>query len=202
MGLWAGRPSAGAAVAIRPDPFGCLSGEESADLVFEKDAEQLPLGGGDDHVWRVGLIHALDESLERLVGSDGARAGLHDVYYEMVGVDVEAVSPYSADSHPVAIEDHANVPSGINHAGPNLSDGIVRLAGRDVRSHGIDDRLFRIGRAFCGKPGCFPVGYAVDIVVDPVKSERFEPARGSWRHVSQPVVAVGDYRSFRVEDGY
>jgi len=44
-----------------------------------------------------------------------------------------------------------------------------------------------------------PVGFAGDVVVDVLEAERFEPARGSWTHVSGVVVAVDDDRPAPIE---
>ena len=45
-----------------------------------------------------------------------------------------------------------------------------------------------------------PVSLAKDVVVDLFESEFFEPARGPWGHVSQPVVSVDGDRLGVVEN--
>src|ERR1700704_1960624 len=53
---------------------------------------------------------------------------------------------------------------------------------------------------FPGQPEGHPVHLAAFVVVDLLESERLEPPRGPWAHVSLEVVAVGDNHSRAVAD--
>ncbi len=70
-----------------------------------------------------------------------------------------------------------------------------------VRSQPPADRRSVGGGAFHGKVVGQPVDLARDVVVDLGEAERFEPARGSWAHVSKSVPAVDDHRPVPVEAG-
>jgi len=65
-------------------------------------------------VWCVALAHSLHERLERLVGSDGAGAGLHDIYGETIRVGIESGASDAADGHPTTVGDRTHLPPGFN----------------------------------------------------------------------------------------
>ena len=94
------------------------------------------------------------------------------------------------DDDAVAVDDDTFVPSGVVGAAPGLSEQIVDTAGRYVRTGGVGHPLHWRAVAFEGQSCGFPVGDARHVVVDLIEPEALEPARGSWRHVSQPVVSV------------
>jgi hypothetical protein len=60
-----------------------------------------------------------------------------------------------------------------------------------------DEVVVSFDREVVGKP----VRLAGRVVVNVLEPERFEPARGSWAHVSDVVVAVGDDRPPPVKPG-
>lgn len=52
--------------------------------------------------------------------------------------------------------------------------------------------IARRKRTLQGERACHPVNLAGHVVIDVLKAERGEPARGSWAHVSEPIPAVHD----------
>src|SRR4051812_4021153 len=104
-----------------------------------------------------------------------------------------------AEQH-AAVGDHQREPirRGLQ-ALTDLADTILQTARHDVAASEVDGaRLCRL-RTFAGQAAGEPVGLAGDVVVDVLEAERVEPARGSWAHVSETVVAVDDDRLGLVE---
>ena len=188
------RPSAGTSVAVLPYLLGCLTCEESACLVPEQDPYEMPLGGGDEGVGCVPAVHPIHKWLEKPVGSHSGRTRFHGFLYQEVNLVVYSWPPETADNYAVTVEHHTDIPPGGRDAGENLPHGFVESACGDVRARGVGDTSCVSGIAFGGEAGRLPVGDASHVVIDLAESETFEPARGSWRHVSQPVVAIDHNR--------
>lgn len=172
----------------------CLTREESACLVSEQDSYEMPLGGGDEDVGCVPAVHPVHEWLEKPVGSHCGRTRFHGFFYQEVNLVVYSWPPETADDYAVTVEHYTDIPSGGCDAGEHLFHGFVESASGDVRAGGVGDTRCVPAIAFGGEAGRPPVGDAPHVVIDLAESESFEPARGSWRHVSQPVVAIDHNR--------
>jgi hypothetical protein len=81
----------------------------------------------------------------------------------------------------------------------DVAGGLAQRARHDIgTSEPTSGRSARLGTFDVEAVGK-PVGLARDVVIDLLKSERFEPARGSWAHVSERVPAVDDHRAPGIE---
>ena len=82
----------------------------------------------------------------------------------------------------------------------DVSDHFRWFAGRHVRSHCVGDDLHCWDVTFQGKASALPIRFAEDIIKYLFESEGFEPTRGSWGHVSQPVVSVDHHWLSSIEN--
>ena len=76
----------------------------------------------------------------------------------------------------------------------DVSYEICRTGSRYIGSGGVNDSQPGVLGSVDVEACRFPVGDSGGVVVDLLKLECFEPARGSGRHVSQPVVSVHHHR--------
>src|SRR5665811_2487418 len=83
---------------------------------------------------------------------------------------------------------------------PDGAEQFVRPGGRDIWTLCFGYLLHICDRSLKVKSRCLPVGNTGRVIVDLFESESVEPARGSWRHVSQSVVSIHNYRFVAPED--
>ncbi len=128
-------------------------------------------------------------------------AGVHHRVRRSVGVAFPGRRPKSADHDAAAVDDDALIPPGVEGAAPDIPETFVGLAGWDIGTGRISHSLGPSGLPFYRETGSLPISDPGDVVVHPLESDAFEPARGSWRHVSQTVVSVNDDRFVSPEGG-
>jgi hypothetical protein len=102
------------------------------------------------------------------------------------------------EEHAGAAEHESEAVGGLGDPSGDVADLIGEAAGHDVISGelaGRDELGVSLDREVVGEP----VGIAGDVVVDVLEAECFEPARGSWAHVSEVVGAAHDDRATAIE---
>jgi hypothetical protein len=158
------------------------------------------LGSGNQDVGYVSLAETIDQRFEQAVGSDCLWPRLHHLFDPGLVVCAERGSAKATNHHRIAVDYDTDIPLVSQH-GSDLTDGGVGPTGGHLGSGCVGDPRRLVLGAFQGEAGRLPVGDAVDVVVNAGESECFEPARGSWRHVSEAVVAVDDHRFVPRRDG-
>jgi hypothetical protein len=163
------------------------------EVVSSCDAEELSFRGGDERGSEVPVAEALRELVGGGVGSDRRRPAVHASLDGRIGRGVECAGAEASEEHTGPAENQGKAVGRRSGLSGDVADLVGQAALHNVISGelaGRDELGVSLDREVVGEP----VGLAGDVVVDVCEAERFEPARGSWAHVSEVVVAVDDDR--------
>jgi hypothetical protein len=132
------------------------------------------------------------------VGTHGRGSGIHHLFDGEGGIAVQGTPAKPAQQHPSAACHEPEPVSRDEYPLPHLADPLLDPAGHHVVARkptgGRGINLLAVDRQVVFKP----IDLARHVVVDLGEPERFEPARGSWAHVSKRVPAVHDHRPLTV----
>jgi hypothetical protein len=143
---------------------------------------------------------APDEFVGRRVGAYRRGTVLHRLLGRGVGRYVQRAGAEASEQNSGLGGDEREAVGGIRDPRRDVTDRVGQPTCNDVgpgELAGGDE----LGSPFDGEVVGEPVGFSGDVVVDVLEAERVEPARGSWAHVSEVVVAVDDDRPVGVERG-
>jgi hypothetical protein len=154
----------------------------------------LPLWRCYQHMRGIASVHTVHQGLEKSVGANRRRAWLHNLIHEQIASFFQCGRSEPSDNYTVAVDYRRYLPWLGIAAVTDFGDGLSRSEDDDVLTCGVGDTFPALRAPLDAKAGSLPIGDAADVIVDSRESEAIEPARGSWGHVSQPVVAIDHYR--------
>jgi hypothetical protein len=176
----------------RPGPCGSVSSLRGRAL---QNAYELAIGGRNQDATQLALSHVCGNLIEGDVRAKGARARLHHLFNELLGVTVQGPASQQAKHDALLVHHHATVPPRSPGMLGRLTQAVRQVAGgyiaSYVLSHAGNRRTFPLRWQAAGQP----VYLARHIVIHLSKAEASEPPRGSGAQVSTCVVAVDDDRS-------
>ena len=156
------------------------------------DPDQLSFGGCHDRPPQVTIVQTLGKRSRCLARANGRWSGLHDLLGGEVRITVQRAPAQPSEKHASGRRHQAESVAGGNDFLPHLSDAVAELAGKDIIAGKLSRGRDLLVLPFDRKVLRDPVDLAWEVVVDLGEAERFEPARGSWAEVSEPIPAVDD----------